>query len=398
MRVTSPTDLRVPMDLVQAQAARIAAWTEIQGLLDAIPDVLVAVNSTRQIVYANQAAVDFFRARQASELWGKRPGEAAGCVHSHETPGGCGTAEACRVCGAFLAIQQGLHGKSSVEECRMMLAGGSSLDLNVWARPFQLEDEQFLFLSIQDISDEKRRQALEKIFFHDILNTAGGLKSISEIIEGSAPGELHELREVIASLSEQLVDEIQSQRDLLSAERGELHVQARSVNSRDVVAKTISLYLKNQACDGKTIHASEICDEIPLCTDMALLLRVMGNLVKNALEATPPGGTVTVGCFSPTEKTVEFFVHNAACIPREIQLQIFKRSFSTKGTGRGLGTYSVKLLTERFLDGKADFSSTPGEGTIFFVRFPKEPHMSPRPVRAEVFAGAVPDHAAAGIC
>lgn len=385
------------MDLVQSQAEKIGAWTGIHDLLDAVPDVLLAVNSTRQIVYANKTAVDFFRARNADELWGKRPGEAAGCVHSQETPGGCGTAAACRVCGAFLAIQRGLHGKSSIEECRMMLTGGFPLDLIVWARPFQLEDEQFLFLSIQDVSDQKRREALEKIFFHDLLNTAGGLKSISEIIEGSAPGELHELREVIASLSEQLVDEIQSHRDLLSAERGELHVQSRKVNSRDVVAKTIALYLKNQACDGKTIHASEICDEIPLRTDMALLLRVMGNLVKNALEATAPGGTVTVGCFSPTENTVEFFVHNEACIPHEIQLQIFKRSFSTKGTGRGLGTYSVKLLTERFLDGKADFSSTPGGGTIFFVRFPKEPHAS-TPVRAEVLAGAGPDRAAAGIC
>ena len=106
------------------------------------------------------------------------------------------------MCGAFLAIYRGLRGESSLEECRMTLAGGTSLDLRVWARPFDLDNERFLFLSIQDISDEKRRQALEKIFFHDLLNTAGGLQSISEIIEDSAPEELRELREIIASLSE----------------------------------------------------------------------------------------------------------------------------------------------------------------------------------------------------
>ena len=371
MSETSTMDLRAPMDLVHAQARKIGAWTDIRGLLDAIPDILLAVNSTRQIVFANRAASDFFHVRDAGELWGKRPGEAAGCVHSRETPGGCGQAESCRVCGAFLAISQGQRGESSLEECRMTLTGGTPLDLSVWTRPFDLDNEQFLFLSIQDISHEKRRQALEKIFFHDLLNTAGGLQSISEIIGDSAPGELHELREIIASLSEQLVDEIQAQRDLLAAERGELHVQRRKANSRLVVAKTISLYLKNQACDGKTIQASEICEEIPLFTDMALLLRVLGNLAKNALEATPDGGTVTVGCHLLTSDTVEFFVHNAACIPREFQLQIFNRSFSTKGLGHGLGTYSVKLLTERFLDGKAGFSSTPAEGTLFFVRLPK---------------------------
>ena len=255
----------------------------------------------------------------------------------------------------------------------MSLDGGAPLDLSIWARPFELDKERFLFLSIKDISDQKRREALEKIFFHDLLNTAGGLSSISEIIACSAPCELQELREVIASLAEQLVDEIQTQRDLLSAERGELHVQARRENSRVIVAKTISLYLRNQACDGKSIQAAEICEEVPLLTDTTLLIRVLGNLAKNALEATSPGGTVTVGCHLLGGDTVEFFVHNSAFIPRELQLQIFKRSFSTKGSGRGLGTYSARLLTERFLGGKTDFSSTPGEGTLFFVRIPTKP-------------------------
>jgi signal transduction histidine kinase len=367
------SDLRAPQDVVQAQAEKIVTWTEIRGVIDAVPDILLAVNSSRQIVFANRAALDFFHVGSARELWGKRPGEAAGCMHSRETPGGCGNSESCRVCGAFLAVDQGLRGETSVEECRMALAGGTPLDLTIWARPFAVDDQRFLFLSIKDISDEKRRQALEKIFFHDLLNTAGGLQSISEIIEASAPEELRDLRDVIVSLSEQLVDEIRAQRDLLAAERGELHVQMRKANSRDVVAKTISMYLKSQSCDGKTIHSSEICEEIPLLTDMAILLRVLGNLAKNALEATSPGGTVTVGCHALTSDSVEFFVHNAACIPREFQLQIFKRSFSTKGVGRGLGSYSVKLLTERFLGGKVEFSSHPGAGTVFFVKLPREP-------------------------
>jgi Histidine kinase-, DNA gyrase B-, and HSP90-like ATPase len=373
MSETTTVDLRAPQDVVHAQAERIQASTEMRGLLDAIPDILLALNSSRQIVFANRAASDFFHVGCARDLWGKRPGEAAGCMHSSENPGGCGNSESCKVCGAFLAIYHGLRGKSSVEECRMALAGGTPLDLSIWTRPFDLGGDQFLFLSIKDISDEKRRQVLEKIFFHDLLNTAGGLQSMSEIIEESAPEELRELREVIASLSEQLVDEIHAQRDLLAAERGELHTQMRKANSRDIVAKTISMYLKHQACDGKTIQASEICEEIPLSTDVTILVRVLGNLAKNALEATSLGGTVTVGCHSLTSDTVEFFVHNSASIPHEFQLQIFKRSFSTKGTGRGLGTYSVKLLTERFLGGTVDFSSSPKTGTLFFVKLPKAP-------------------------
>jgi len=53
-----------------------------------------------------------------------------------------------------------------------------------------------------------------------------------------------------------------------------------------------------------------------------------------------------------------------------VQLQVFNRSFSTKGTGRGLGTYSVKLLTERCLKGRVGFTSALGEGTVFQVTLP----------------------------
>ncbi len=363
--------LRVDSEIIRAQAQRIASWEEMRELMDGVPDILLAVNTTRQIVYANRAAANFFKAREASDLWGKRPGEAAGCVHSHETPHGCGTADACMVCGALNAILQGLAGGTVVEECRMMCAGENALDLRVWARPFELDGERFAFLSIRDISDEKRRNALEKIFFHDLLNTAGGLQSISEIIECSAPEELRELRDIITSLSEQLVDEIQAQKELLAAERGELHVQLRKINSRDVIAKVISLYLKNHVCDGKTIQSAGACREVEFQSDMPLLLRVLGNLAKNALEATPPGGTVTVGCREVPDDRVEFSMHNVGVIPKEAQLQIFNRSFSTKGGGRGLGTYSVKLLAERHLGGKTFFTSTPQEGTTFFVQLPK---------------------------
>lgn len=344
----------------------------MRGFMDAIPDILLAVNSTRQIVFANKTALDFFRASDVSELWGRRPGEVAGCIHSAETQGGCGDAEACKVCGAFRAIMQGLQGDTPIEECRMTLAGGHPLDLRVWARPFNLGGEQFAFLSIQDISDEKRRQVLEKIFLHDLLNTAGGLQSIGQIMEFSGPEELDGLRKLVTSLSEQLVDEIRAQREILAAERGELRAELRPVNSRDAVAGVVAAYLKHPACDGKDVFVAPECGAVEIHSDPTLLRRVLGNLVKNALEASAEGAEVSVGCRRAGDGRVEFFVHNSGVIPREAQLQIFNRSFSTKGNGRGLGTYSVKLLTERFLRGSVRFVSEPPDGTTFFVDVPIE--------------------------
>jgi sensor histidine kinase regulating citrate/malate metabolism len=52
---------------------------------------------------------------------------------------------------------------------------------------------------------------------------------------------------------------------------------------------------------------------------------------------------------------------------REVQLQLFQRSFSTKGNNRGLGTYSMKLLGEQYLNGRVDFESSTQTGTTFSV-------------------------------
>ena len=80
---------------------------------------------------------------------------------------------------------------------------------------------------------------------------------------------------------------------------------------------------------------------------------------------------MTVGCRVGTAG-VCFSVHNPSVMPRTVQLQIFERSFSTKGTGRGLGTYSMKLLSERYLGGRVWFSSSKGEGTTFYAEYPLE--------------------------
>jgi sensor histidine kinase regulating citrate/malate metabolism len=70
---------------------------------------------------------------------------------------------------------------------------------------------------------------------------------------------------------------------------------------------------------------------------------------------------------------VLFKVHNPGVIPGDIQKQIFQRSFTTKeGSGRGIGTHSVKLLTEGYLGGAAAFTSDADNGTTFTVEIPRE--------------------------
>jgi sensor histidine kinase regulating citrate/malate metabolism len=60
-------------------------------------------------------------------------------------------------------------------------------------------------------------------------------------------------------------------------------------------------------------------------------------------------------------------VHNMSFMSPEVKLQVFMRSFSTKGMQRGLGTYSMKIFGEQYLGGKVNFTSDPQNGTTFFI-------------------------------
>jgi signal transduction histidine kinase len=68
--------------------------------------------------------------------------------------------------------------------------------------------------------------------------------------------------------------------------------------------------------------------------------------------------------------TAVYRVTNEAVISEEIRAQLFHRSFSTKGRGRGIGTYAARLFVEDFLGGRIDVSSGPGAGTTFSVALP----------------------------
>ena len=109
-----------------------------------------------------------------------------------------------------------------------------------------------------------------------------------------------------------------------------------------------------------------------MTTDVRLLARVLSNMLRNALEATDAGGVVTVRC-QKRDGRVRFEVNNQAVMPKNVQMQVFQRSFSTKAAiGRGVGTHSMKLLGERYLHGTVGFSSQAAEGTTFWIELPEE--------------------------
>lgn len=346
----------------------------VSALLDAGPTCILILNSKRQVIASGERILSLVHGLSLDQILGLRPGEVVGCSHAHECAGGCGTSKHCRDCGAARAILAAIDGNTAQQECRLnqvRLDGNhDALDLLVQATPFVVGGEHFVILALSDISHEKRRKTLEKVFFHDIINLAGGVQGLLDTLVQLSPADLEPLVSMALSNTRDMVEEILVQRDLVAAERDELKVSPSTLNAVELLKQIAMVYQAHPVSLGKQILLSPEAESISIRSDPILLKRIVGNMVKNAAEASPIGGKITLHCTQKPVGHLHLSVHNEGHMPASVQNQVFQRSFTTKGEGRGLGTYSIKLLGERYLKGKVGFLSQQEAGTHFFVVLP----------------------------
>ncbi len=358
---------RLSDEEVKKQSAIFAENKLLIDLIDSVSQMVVILNKERQVVYANKPYYDFCGFANLDSILGVRSGEALNCIHADTSPEGCNTSDFCRTCGAAIAISESQLGEKSTKECRIATNNNETLDLLVTATPFEFEKEMLTVFTITDMGDKKRKEALERIFFHDILNSASGILGLTSVLnEFEDPDEIIEITSTIKDAAEKLVDEIQMQHQIIAAERGDLKPAIIEIDSLSFLTQLKEIYSLPELLGDKTILIDEKAERVIVKSDPVLLRRILGNMIKNALEYHNPGDRISLSCRRNKELTV-FSVHNSAYIEQDIQFQLFKRSFSTKGTGRGLGTYSMKLLGEKYLKGKVWFESTKEKGTTFFI-------------------------------
>jgi len=342
----------------------------LNDIADTFLEVLLVLNKERQIVFANQRLFDFLGNSNWDQILSKRPGELLDCVNANKSIGGCGTTEFCSKCGAVNAILESQNGTQAISECRIRSNNGTSFDFKVCATQYEHNGNHFTIFTLTDIGGDKRRETLERTFFHDILNTAGGVFTLSSILkDNQGLKDDPEISNMIFRSSDQLVKEILSQRMLLSAELGELKLSITKINSLELIKEITELYSSLEIAKGRNILIRDTSLDIDFYSDKALIGRILGNILKNAIEASIKKETVTILCLRQKDNLV-FSVQNTVYMPRSVQLQIFQRSFSTKGPGRGIGTYSMKLFAEQYLKGKIWFTTEKSTGTTFYFSIP----------------------------
>ena len=330
-------------------------------------DVVIILNEDRQVVFANQCLNPDSFATAFTQRLGGRIGDVFEC---RRTLGGdCGETYFCSQCGANNSIAKTIQNGSSVQEFSMTDSSGRSYDFLISSDNINLHGEKFVLVNVKDISNRKRKEALESIFFHDIINTAGAMHQLIEtmIEEDAVTGELLETVRISAKT---LLDEINSQKILTDAEADNLKVNLETLSPQSVVSEAVRVLKNSGLCDGIEIVVNYKCPDTEQVTDRTLLKRILINMIKNAVEASPSGAKVTVTACGEGGR-ITYCIHNENYMNESVKKQIFNRSFTTKGRGRGLGTYSIKLLGEKFLGGNVWFESDETSGTSFFIQFPK---------------------------
>ncbi len=354
------------------QRATLSQNLVIDGLLNTVGGLLAILNKHRQIISLNDSLLNKLEIENPLEALGLRPGEAMSCVHAKGLPAGCGTTKFCSTCGAAKAFVASLEQHKPVEEICVLKASKNGVEtdvvLEIRSHPLKIESSVFLLVFMRDVTHEQQRAALERTFFHDVNNMLSGLVGASEIlasVEGKSP-----LVDIVRRSSLRLQKTVEIQRFLLACETDSYSLVQNQVSVGNIRKDIISLFSNHPAKQNKRLKFSKDLDAFIIMTDISLFQRVLANMITNALEASSEGETVTVGVNLETTR-IGFQVHNPQVIPDEVARRVFQRNFSTKGSsGRGIGTFSMKLFGEKILGGKVSFTSTPMEGTIFTFSLP----------------------------
>ena len=367
----------LPEDDRGPQIARIRSDPVIKLLLDTMDGILMITDADRHVLATNAPRLAPDSESDLLNPLARRPGDVMQCVWAESGPDACGSTAACENCGAFRAFRASAHKQTLQEdECLLTVTWDGvrqTREYRVRAVPVDLADFPCFALVYTDISDLKRRDALEQVFFHDVLNTLGGLQGWARMFTFLQGEEAREAASRITHIADQIVEEVQFQKYLLAAEAGTLEVRRQEVDVRELLASVAEVFTGHKVASERRLVVAITEGRTTLATDRLLVGRILVNMVKNAFEATPPGGEVHLRHTKEGAYTV-FRVWNPGCIPPAIATWIFQRSFTSKTErGHGLGTYSMKLLGEGHLGGLVSFTSTEAEGTTFQFRVPDLP-------------------------
>ncbi len=204
---------------------------------------------------------------------------------------------------------------------------------------------------------------------HEIKNPLTPMRLTVQSFERKFDADDPDVDAKIKEYSNTLIQQIDTMSSIASAFSNFADMPAQQSEILDV-PKIVHLSL--EIFSEHNIHFSQEEEEIYAKFDRTQLIRVVTNLVKNAIQATKTieNPTIAVDVNSQDGEVQITVMDNGIGIIDEHKPRVFEPKFTTKTSGMGLGLAMVKNILETY-NGSITFTSEEGKGTVFKVTFPK---------------------------
>ena len=221
------------------------------------------------------------------------------------------------------------------------------------------------------LARSEREQAwreMAKQVAHEIKNPLTPMRLTVQSFERKFDPQDPNIDTKITEFSKTLIQQIDTMSSIASAFSNFAEMPAQqneTVNIVEIVRLALDIFNEDY------IHFISEEKEIITKLDRTQLIRVVTNLVKNAIQAVPEVDKpqIVVSVSSDGEFAKLCVADNGIGIEEGFKEKIFEPKFTTKSSGMGLGLGMVKNIVETY-KGHITFTSQPGKGTVFSVKFP----------------------------
>lgn len=226
--------------------------------------------------------------------------------------------------------------------------------------------------SVKKLATSEREQAwreMAKQVAHEIKNPLTPMRLSVQNFQHRFDSQDPDIHKKVNEYSQTLIQQIDTMSSIASAFSDFAKMPAQKLellNVVEVVELTLDIF---PVSDIKFISNDT---EIIANFDRSQLIRIITNLVKNAVQSIPENRSpqISVHLFSDGADVVIEVKDNGSGITKEIEDRIFEPKFTTKTSGMGLGLPMIKNMIDTY-NGSISFSSVIDEGSQFTVRFPK---------------------------
>ncbi len=221
------------------------------------------------------------------------------------------------------------------------------------------------------------REDVDRITHHDLKTPLSGIIGFPEAIKlsGDTNEEQNEMLDMIEESGYRMLNMINLSLDLYKMETGNYQFNPTDADILKVVKhilKELDDHIKNMNLAVKLrVHEKEAGeqDTFYIRGDELLCHSMLANLMINAVEASPRGGTLTMEMIDAGNAVIR--IHNESAVPEDIRETFFEKySTSGKSRGTGLGTYSARLIAET-QGGKISLQTSEETGTTITIELLK---------------------------